>query len=130
MTNRRLIEHWLTRARSNLERAKAGKINENILFEDLCFDCQQAVEKSLKAWLIHLEIIFPWTHSIARLFELIEEKGIVLPEDVKDAAPLSAYAVTTRYPGEYEPVTEEEYREALQIAVRVFDWVLLQVGEV
>jgi hypothetical protein len=39
---------WLRRARSNLARAKQDKPDE-VLFEDLCFDAQQAVEKALKA---------------------------------------------------------------------------------
>jgi hypothetical protein len=52
MKNRALVKQWLIRARSNLDRARAGKIQKTILYEDLCFDCQQAVEKSLKALLI------------------------------------------------------------------------------
>lgn len=129
MTNQQLVEQWLIRAKSNLERAKAGKVAEDVLLEDLCFDCQQAVEKSLKAWMIHLGVVFPWTHSIARLLECIEEKGIFLPEDVKEASILSDYAVTTRYPGEYEAVTEKEYQEALEIACKVSAWVVGQLRE-
>jgi len=129
MTNRPLVKQWLIRAKSNLERAKAGKFVDDILFEDLCFDCQQVVEKSLKALMIQLDIVFPWTHSITRLLELIEEKGFLLPENIKDALTLSDYAVMTRYPGEYEAVTEQEYREALEAACLVFDWVLHQVKD-
>ena len=54
MKNREIILNWLKRARSNLERAKMGKVTQEILYEDLCFDAQQAVEKSLKAILIKL----------------------------------------------------------------------------
>ena len=67
------VEEWLRRARSNLERAEAGKVSAGILYEDLCFDCQQAVEKSLKGLLVYIGVGFPWTHSIAKLIELIEE---------------------------------------------------------
>jgi hypothetical protein len=28
----------------------------------------------------------------------------------------------TRYPGMYEPVSDEEYKEALNLAVGVFEW--------
>ncbi len=49
MKNKEIILNWLKRARSNLERAKIGKVSPGILYEDLCFDAQQAVEKSLKA---------------------------------------------------------------------------------
>jgi len=37
---------WLTRAKSNMARAKAGRVSSEILYEDLCFDAQQAVERA------------------------------------------------------------------------------------
>lgn len=36
---------WLRRARSNLARARADRGLPEVLYEDLCFDTQQAVEK-------------------------------------------------------------------------------------
>ena len=118
MRNQHLVREWLKRARSSLERAKAGKVSEAVIYEDLCFDCQQAVEKSLKALLISLDVVFPWTHSIARLIELIEETGTVVPSEIKDAIILSEYAVTTRYPGDYEPVADDAYRERSKLPRR------------
>lgn len=35
MKNQSLADEWLKRARSNLERARAGKVSEGILYEDL-----------------------------------------------------------------------------------------------
>ena len=64
MKNREIILNWLKRARSNLERAKMGKVTQGILYEDLCFDAQQAVEKSSKAILVKLNQPSPKTHSI------------------------------------------------------------------
>ena len=52
MKNNQEITKWLNRAEGNLERAKIGKLNDKTYYEDLCFDCQQAVEKSLKALLL------------------------------------------------------------------------------
>jgi HEPN domain-containing protein len=40
---------WIRRAKSNLAIAKAGKPTGDVLYEDLCFDAQQAAEKALKA---------------------------------------------------------------------------------
>jgi len=116
MKNRILVEQWLSRALSNLDRARAGKIRETILYEDLCFDCQQAVEKSLKALLVAKDRESPHTHIIAHLLETLEQGGMEIPEEVKTAADLTEYAVHTRYPGHYEPVTAEEFREALAVA--------------
>ena len=123
MKNQHGTEEWLRRARSNMARAKMGKLSEAILYEDLCFDCQQTVEKSLKGLLIHIDIGFPRTHSITRLIELIEEAGITVPEYVKDAITLTVYAVDARYPSNQESVEENEYQEAVEIAEKVYDWV-------
>jgi len=93
------------------------------LYEDLCFDCQQAVEKGLKALLVRLSIIFPRTHSITRLVELVEENGIDVPQEVKESIVLTEYAVSTRYPGDYEPIDEAEFKEAFIIAEGVILWI-------
>jgi HEPN domain-containing protein len=124
MKNRTLVEQWLSRALSNLDRARAGKVRDTILYEDLCFDCQQAVEKSLKALLVANDKESPHTHLIAHLLETPEQTGLKIPEDVKAASDLTEYAVHTRYPGLYEPVSEVEYREALAMAERVHEWVV------
>lgn len=122
MKNREIILDWLKRARSSLERAKMGKVSQGILYEDLCFDAQQAVEKSLKAMLVKLNQPFPKTHSIGILLKLIKEAGVEIPENINQAKLLTAYVVDTRYPGDYEPVNKEEYKEALKIAEDVFKW--------
>lgn len=123
MKNEDLAIEWLNRALSNLERANLGKQNESIYYEDLCFDCQQAVEKSLKALLIFHQIEFPYTHSISRLLEIIEAHGITIPNIARDSVILSEYAVETRYPGDYEPVDKEEYLTAFKIAKFIYEWV-------
>ena len=91
---------WLRRARSNLERARLGRASEEILYEDLCFDAQQAAEKALKAVLVHLGVSVPKTHSIGYLLDLIERsQRIHVLKSVRDAMVLTDYAVSTRYPG-------------------------------
>lgn len=123
MRNKELVNEWLKRAKSNLERAKAGRTSEDVLYEDLCFDAQQCVEKSLKALLVNLDIEFPWKHDIDVLFDLISKSGIEIPHDLKGAVILTRYAVHTRYPGLAEPVSEKDYQEALVLAEKVFNWV-------
>lgn len=53
----------------------------------------------------------------------MSEVSIEIPEEVQKAIDLTDYAVNTRYPGEREPVTKEEYEEALKIAESVYEWV-------
>ncbi len=119
---------WIKRAESNLARAGVGKSDEKILYEDLCFDCQQAVEKSLKAVLVLYDQEPVITHSIALLLgNIVENINIDIPDFVNESVILSDYAVQTRYPGFYEPVTEEEYKTALQLATQVLNWVKKEI---
>ena len=40
---------WLLRAKGNLNLAEKGGRLKGVLFEDLCFNAQEAAEKALKA---------------------------------------------------------------------------------
>ena len=112
----------ITRAKSNLRLAELGRQYPDILFEDLCFDAEQAAEKALKSVCVHLSVPFPKTHSLVHLMDLIEESGLTIPEVVKEADVLTRYAVAVRYPGLEEEVNETEYRRAVELARRVVEW--------
>jgi HEPN domain-containing protein len=114
-------QEWLRRAKSNLTRAKQLKPDE-VLWEDLCFDTQQATEKAVKAVLVLRGIEFPKTHDIRALLTLLAQAQQV-PPDIWEAVDLTDYAVETRYPGRIEAVTEDEYDEAVILAERVVRWV-------
>jgi len=92
------------------------------LYELLCFHAQQVVEKSIKAVLLHEEIVFPYTHDIARLITLVNAENLPWHEKLDQSVDLTKYAIETRYPGVFEPVTEEEYHETIEIAERVLAW--------
>ena len=87
------------------------------------YDAQQAVEKAFKSICIIHEIVFPKTHDIAYLIELLEKGGVEVPENLQNSKILTGYAVETRYPGDYEPVDEEDLRKAIEIAKEVLKWV-------
>lgn len=123
MKNLERAREWFQRARSNMARAKAGKISPEVLYEDLCNDAQQAAEKALKSLCILHGIVFPRTHDIAYLIELIEKGNVDIPEEVQKAKALTGYAVETRYPGDYVPVSEDEYLRAVDSAEKVVNWV-------
>ena len=111
---------WLNRAKSNLTQARTRV--EGVYLEDLCFAAQQAAEKATKAVLIRFGIDFPYTHDITQLLSLVERGKGKVPDKVKAAGILSEYAVESRYPGLAEPVTEDEYSEALALAEQLVEW--------
>ena len=60
-----------------------------------------------------------------RLEELItglQQNGLRVPEAVEDAVVLTSYVFEARYPGLAEPVSEEEYRQAIELAQMVVRW--------
>lgn len=112
---------WLNRAKSNLAIARQPKTDE-IYWEDLCFETQQAAEKALKAVMLSRGIKFRFVHDLAELLTVLERNSVLLTEDVKEAAILTDYSVESRYPGPFEPITEEEFVESLKIAEAVVAW--------
>jgi HEPN domain-containing protein len=112
---------WLRRARSNLALARQPK-PEEALWEDLCFDAQQAAEKAVKAVLVLHAVDFPRTHQIGELLAILRQAGHHVPEELGRADSLSEYAVTTRYPDAARPVDESEYRQSVELAERVVRW--------
>ncbi len=118
---------WLNRARGNLLRAKA--LLPGVYLEDLCFDAQQATEKSIKGVLLAHGIAFPPIHDLATLLTILERSGVLVTAEVAEAARLTRFAVTTRYPGHAEPVTPEEYQRAVIIADVVVHWAGIHVED-
>ncbi len=125
-----LYQQWLERSRSNLERARIDNYSRYILYEDMCFDCQQAVEKALKSLLVFKNVQFEWTHDIGKLINYLENNNVKVTDSIKKSASLSVYAVKTRYPSEDEPVTKDEFVEALGLAERVYRWVTKIINKV
>jgi len=114
---------WLQHARSDLQLARVALRARDVLPEGACFHAQQCAEKALKALLLQREIPFPRTHSIEVLLDLLKTDGINIPNGVDEAFALSEYAIQTRYPGEWEPVTKKEARRAIEQAGLVLAWV-------
>ena len=102
---------WIDRAESSL--ALARMRGQGIDLEDLCYQAQQSAEKALKAIFIAKGARFPFSHNLDLLLQGLEDLGIAVPPEVDAASCLTRYAVATRYPGFFEPVTPLEYKEAL-----------------
>ena len=122
-----IVQNWLQHAKSDLMLGKVALHTEDVLPEDASFHAQQCAEKALKALLLSLGIPFPKTHAIEVLLDLLKEAGISIPDNVDEAFELSQYAVQTRYPGEWEPVTKAEAKHSLERAALVLRWVEFQI---
>ena len=111
---------WMNRARSDL--AQAMSRAPGVYLENLCFNAQQAAEKAIKGVMIARNIEFPFVHDLAHLLSMLEESGQSIPATLRRVSVLTKYASITRYPGDVRPVSEGEYREAIEIAEAVVRW--------
>ena len=116
-----IVNDWMRQAYSDLAVARMIE-NKEIAPEILAFHAQQAAEKSLKALLILKQVEFPRTHIIGVLINLCGEAGYPVHDLPGEIVTLSRYAVTTRYPGEADPVSREDAKNAALLADQVFSW--------
>ena len=77
--------------------------------EAFCFHVQQAAEKLLKAWIALLGDVYPPTHDIEGLLDLLAARGAAA-ESFGDLVDFTPYAVEFRYAGvdpDAEPIDRE-----------------------
>ncbi|MDR3020003.1 MAG: HEPN domain-containing protein [Treponema sp.] len=86
--------------------------------EIICFHCQQAAEKYLKAFLCYKGIIPPKIHILETLCALCSEYDSSFNDIAKDCAYLSPFAVRARYPLEIE-ITNSNTVKALETAKKI-----------
>ena len=113
---------WILFAESDWALAKQGRKSKKILYETLCFHCQQASEKAIKAVFVFYKINFPKTHDIEQLLWLVKETGIDVPKIILTAKYLTVYATITRYPDSFNEVDKAKYKKAVLIADKVLQW--------
>lgn len=74
------------------------------------FHAQQASEKYFKAWLVLLGESYPYTHNLARLLRLLQEKETTAAR-FRELNEYTAYAVQLRYEAfesEAAPINRQE----------------------
>ena len=114
-----VAQEWITKAENDLKNAAHTiKLGSDCPTDTVCFHAQQCVEKYLKGFLVILETAFPRTHDIEVLISLLP-KGVRIPLTVFQQRQLTEYALLTRYPGSYEPISLSEARDAVKLARKV-----------
>lgn len=115
------IREWLYRARSALHLACLDLDSEGIALEDRCYQLQQCAAKALKAVLLYHGVEPPRTHNLTIVVGELEGR-IRLPDWKLEVNRLNNYAVSTRYPGDYEPITQDEFERARELAALALAW--------
>jgi HEPN domain-containing protein len=111
---------WLVKARQDLRGVRLVLAAEPPLLDDAVFHCQQAAEKSFKAFLTWHDVPFRRTHSLEEVGEQCIAIDASLRTLVDHASPLTEYAWKFRYPGEPAEPSLAEATQAMQVADQVY----------
>jgi HEPN domain-containing protein len=110
------VAAWFEKVRRDLRAAEIMLGADPPLPDDVAFHCQQAVEKALKALLVHRERRPAKSHDIRMLGKAIADTDPDLAERARGARWLTVFASEFRYPGDVEEPSEEDARQALDTA--------------
>jgi HEPN domain-containing protein len=99
---------WLNKSRKDLRRAETALTLDPPDTEDCLFHCQQAAEKSLKAFLVWRDQPFRKTHDLVELTRQCMDLEPALSDVTRGLGPLTRFAWEFRYPGETAPPTTEQ----------------------
>jgi len=111
------IKQWLLKANEDLLVVDKLTETEIIATSSVCFHCQQAVEKFLKAFLISKGVNITKTHNIE--FLLAECSEFDSDFTAIDPKNLSDFGIDARYPGDMYVPSKDETIEHKKIAVSI-----------
>lgn len=93
---------WLEFAEMDLSAAEYLLSMRPLPVEIICFHCEQAAEKFLKAVLVQLGIEPPRTHDLIQLCKICSDTDERFGQLVDACVELTPYGVQTRYPSNME----------------------------
>lgn len=121
------LKNWLKKAENDFKAAQNELeiTKKRKLTDVICFHCQQAVEKYLKAFLVSKNINFKKTHNLEALLDTC--KKIEPDFENLHAGDLSYYAVEVRYPDDFYTPTLKEAEESFQIAKSIKKFIIAKI---
>ena len=122
MTFRDLGKEWMEYATRDLSTARFILGMKPRPLEIICFHCQQAVEKSLKAYLALNGKELPRTHDLVKLSRSCAGINDGFNQFHPACERLNDFSVRTRYPSQNE-ISEEDVELAIKFAGEIFDFV-------
>jgi HEPN domain-containing protein len=128
--NKDIARLWIAKAENDLLDADNNLQSARIPFDSVCFHCQQAAEKLLKAFLAGNGIPPPRTHDLLALSEAVFPLAPSVERLRESLSLLTPYAISARYPddeGELPDLTDAQ--EARHHAQLVLNWLTEEYRE-
>lgn len=113
-----LTREWVRKAEHDVQSARVIARGPDRLYDNICFHCQQAAEKYLKALLQETGQPIPRTHDLPMLVSLLSTAYPMALRSLRRGLDfLTQFAVDHRYPG--RDATKRQAEAALRWTDRV-----------
>ena len=124
------LRAWIRKGDNDLKNVELilKSQDEDSPYDTVCFHCQQAVEKYLKAFLTAKGVKFPMTHNLA---DLIAKCAVLNKSFLNieiEAELLTPYSVEVRYPDDFYRPSRKDAEEAYNTAMKIKDFVLKRMN--
>lgn len=123
-----IVRLWMMKAKHDLDTARLVSISLPEYDDTIAFHCQQAIEKTLKAYLVFLDMDFKPVHDLGYLITLVGTKDPSIDEFYDAVDEISRFAVQIRYPDAIIHLTRNEISAALDLADNIFAIVRDKIG--
>ena len=124
-----ILQQWLDKGKNELRSAEyLSTMHHPTPDEIICFHCQQAAEKYLKAFIFSNDIEPEKTHDLREILKICEEYDTSFSSLLSKLQILTRYGVMPRYPNDLR-ITNGDMKTAIQYAKDVQEFVLQVLKE-
>ena len=123
-----VIKSWIEKGDHDKNTAELIKEHIPEYRDTIAFQCQQATEKYIKAWMISRGLEIRKTHDLVYLLELINEKETVSEIWFDKASALEDFGVEIRYPDTKIQLSDSDIVEALLIAKEFREFIITKLN--
>ncbi len=123
-----LVRLWVEKADHDLGTATLTHSHIPAYKDTICFHCQQAIEKYLKAYLVFLGVEFRPVHDLIYLLDLASTSGQFSSDFYDMASRVDGYAVQIRYPDSVIEPSDEEVSASIECARKFRNAILMKMN--
>ena len=120
-------EDWLIKAEHDLKSAKKLFGGDDPINDTALYHTQQCAEKALKAYIAFNDKPIEKTHDIQLLLELCIEMDEEFDNLYRNGISLNPYSTIFRYPGPASEPDSDDVKNAIEIAEKIMDFVLMKI---
>jgi len=117
-----IVDEWMKFAENDLAVVHILSSHHPMQLEIICYHCQQAAEKALKAYLLYKDKEPPKTHDLKALVDLCIEVSPEFSDIITECEYLSPFGVQPRYPFSFE-LEDSDATTSIQKSEQILEFI-------